>query len=140
MKRIEVASVVEEDEANRPYLRVDGIKTEKRTVTARLAFHKLMKDGTVKETVVNVKPGDSLEEKSGRSQYTGFEIDEINPGAGFVRFSNDVELRMGESQGADRRQAGLKEAALIVARYELLKPLAQDPCYITAAVQNGDHL
>ena len=102
VKRIEVASVVEEDEANRPYLRVDGIKTEKRTVTARVAIHKLMKDGTVKETVVNVKPGDSLEEKSGRAQYVGFEVDEINPGGGFVRFSNDVELRMGESQGADK--------------------------------------
>ena len=102
VKRIEVASVLKEDDENQIFLRLDGIKSEKQTVTARVAIHKLMKDGTVKETVVTVKPGDSLEAKASRPEYAGFEVDEISPGGGFVRFTNDVELRTGESRGADK--------------------------------------
>ena len=102
VKRIEVASVLKEDDANQIFLRLESIKTEKKTITARLALHKLMKGGTVKEQVVTIRPGDSLEKKSGRKEYTGFEVDEINPGSGFVRFANNVELKIGESRGADK--------------------------------------
>jgi type III restriction enzyme len=102
VKRIEVASVVKEDDANQVFLRLESIKTEKKTITARLALHKLMKDGTVKEQVVTIRPGDSLEKKSERKEYAGFEVDEINPGGGFVRFANNVELKTGESRGADK--------------------------------------
>ncbi len=69
VKRIEVASVVKENDANQVFLRLDSIKTEKKTITARLALHKLMKDGTVKEQVVTIQPGDSLEKKSERKEY-----------------------------------------------------------------------
>jgi large subunit ribosomal protein L3 len=61
-----------------------------------------MKNGTVREKVVTVRPGDSLEEKAERKEYGGFQVDEINPGAGFVRFANDVEIKIGQSQGVDR--------------------------------------
>jgi len=102
VKKIEVDSVVRENEENRPYLRVEDIRTERHTITARLAVHKLMKSGQVKEIVVTVRPGDSLEEKTNRSEYAAWQVDEINPGEGFVRFSNNVELKKGEEQGADR--------------------------------------
>jgi type III restriction enzyme len=102
VKRIEVASVVKEDDANQVFLRLEGIKTEKKTITARLALHKLMKTGIVKEQIVTIRPGDSLEKKSARKEYAGFDIDEINPGGGFVRFANNIELKTGESLGADR--------------------------------------
>ncbi len=131
VKRIEVASVVKENDENQVFLRLDGIKTEKKTITARIGLHKLMKGGTVKEQVVAVRPGDSLEKKAERPEYAGFEIDEINPGGGFVRFANNVELKVGESRGADkeaifeaqirytieehfRKQAKLKDAGLKV--------------------------
>ena len=102
VKKIEVDSVVRENEENRPYLCVEDIQTKKRTITARLAVHKLMKSGQVKETKITVRPGDSLVKKTNRSDYAGWEIDEINPGLGFVRFANTVELKKGEEQGADR--------------------------------------
>lgn len=102
VKKIEVDSVVRENEENRPYLRVEEIQTKKRTITARLAVHTLMKSGQVKETTVTVRPGDSLKEKTNRSDYAGWEVDEINPGGDFVRFANNIELRKGEEQGADR--------------------------------------
>jgi type III restriction enzyme len=102
VKRIEVASVVKEKDANQVFLRLEGIKTEKKTITAGIAIHKLMKDGTVKEKVVVCRPGDSLDKKSGRKEYAGFEIDEINAAGGFVRFVNNIELGNGESIGTDK--------------------------------------
>lgn len=102
VKRIEVASVVSEDDANQPFIRLEETSTRKNTITARIAIHKLMKSGVVKEQVVTVKHGDSLEEKAGRPEYAGFVIDEISPAGRYVRFTNNVELKVGESKGADR--------------------------------------
>jgi len=102
VKRIEVASVVKEDDVNQVFLRLDNISTQKNTITARIAVHKLMKSGVVKEQVVTVRPGDRLEEKASRPEYAPFVVDEINPGHGIVVFGNGIELRVGESQGADK--------------------------------------
>src|SRR5437660_2552341 len=52
VKRIEVASVIQETDANQVFLRLIGITSAKKTLTAHLAVHKLMKGGTVKEQVV----------------------------------------------------------------------------------------
>lgn len=102
VKRIEVASVTRDTETGQPFIRLERVDTKKKTVTARIAIHQLMKTGAVKEKSVTVRPGDSLEDKSGRPEYEGFEVDEINPGSGFIRFANNAELAVGESQGADR--------------------------------------
>ena len=102
VKRIEVASVIKENDANQVFIRLQDIQTKKRTITARLGVHKLMKSGAVKEATITVKPEDSLEKKTTRSEYQGFEIDEINPGLGFVRFANNIELQKGEEMGADK--------------------------------------
>jgi type III restriction enzyme len=102
VKRIEVASVVKEDDTAQPYLRLDGIETKKKTITAKLAVHKLMKSGAVKESVMAIRPGDSLQAKTKRTEYAGFEVDEINPGGGFVRFANNIEIQIGQELGADK--------------------------------------
>lgn len=102
VKRVEVAAVVREDDIAQPYLRLDSIKAQKKTLTARLAVHKLMKSGVVKERVITVRPGDSLEEKTRRKEYAGFDVDEISLSGGYVRFANDVEIMKGQELGADR--------------------------------------
>lgn len=102
VKKIEVHSVVQENDSNRPYIRVNEIQSRKNTVTASLVLHKLLKSGQVKETLVAVKYGDSLKDKAGRAEYEGFEVDEINPGGKFIRFANNVELKLGEEQGSDK--------------------------------------
>src|SRR5947209_15297073 len=102
VKRIEVASVVQENDANQVFLRLVSIATEKKNVTAQIAVHKLMKVGTVKEQVVTVKVGDTLEEKTGRIDYRGYEVSEINPGLDLLLFSNGVEIGVGETRGADK--------------------------------------
>jgi type III restriction enzyme len=102
VKRIEVASVVSEDDANVPFIRLEEISARKNTITARVAIQKLMKSGVIKEQVVIVTHGEALEEKAGRPEYAGFVVDEISPAGGYVRFTNNVELKVGESKGADR--------------------------------------
>lgn len=102
VKRIEVASVLKQDDVNLVFLRLDGIRAQKRTITARVAIHKLMRGGMVREKVVTVRPGDSLIDKAERPEYLGFAVDEISPGGGFVRFANNVELKIGDSRGADK--------------------------------------
>jgi len=102
VKRIEVASVMREGDTGQPYLRLDSIEAKKRTLTARLAIHKLMKSGIVKERVMSARPGDSLQEKTGRTEYAGFEIDEISLSGGYVRFANNVEIALGQELGADK--------------------------------------
>ncbi len=103
VKRIEIAGVEEKGSENQVFLRLDEIKVEKRTFSARLAVHKLMKDGTVKEQVVTIKPGDALEEKANRPEYAPFVVEEINAGEGYVRFANGIELKKGEARGADKQ-------------------------------------
>lgn len=102
VKRIEVASVVQENDANQVFLRLVGITTVKRSITAQIVVHKLMKDGTIKEQVVTVKVGDSLREKTGRIEYEDFTVSEINPGFDMVIFTNGIEIVIGETRGADK--------------------------------------
>jgi type III restriction enzyme len=131
VKKIEVASVVSEDDTIRPFLRLESIKSEKNTIKAKLAVHKLMKNGTIKETTITIKPTDSLQKKTNRAEYADYGIDEIKPGAGYIRFSNNVEINVGEEIGTNkeaifesqiryaieehfRKQARLKKAGIKV--------------------------
>jgi type III restriction enzyme len=131
VKRIEIAGEEMKGDENKVFLRLDEIKTAKTTLTARLGIHKLMANGTVKEQVVTVKPGESLEKKANRPEYAAFVVEEIDAGDQCVRFGNGMELRLGETQGADkaaifetqirytveehfRRQARLKDAGIKV--------------------------
>lgn len=102
VKRIEVASVVQEDDTILPYLKLEGITTNKKTIKAKIRVHKLMKAGNIKETVLTVGPGDSLQVKTGRTEYAEFDIDEINPGGQFVRFANNMEIKVEQEFGADK--------------------------------------
>jgi type III restriction enzyme len=130
VKQIDVAGVEREADANQVFLRLDSISAGKRTVSAKLAIHKLMAGGVVREKVVTVRNGDRLVDKATRPEYEGFDVDEIIPDYG-IRFTNDIEVRLGEARGADReaifeaqirytveehlrKQARLKEAGLKV--------------------------
>ena len=102
VKRIEVASVLEEDDFNQVFLRLEAIRSDKKTVQARLALHQRMANGTIKEKAYLFKPGSCLRDKAERPEYASFVIDEINPAGGTVRFKNGVEIALGQSQGADQ--------------------------------------
>ena len=102
VKRIEVASVVQSDDENRPYIRLESIRAVKHTITARVAVHQLRRDGRIKETSVTVVPGDRLAEKANREDYAPYVVDTIDAGQGTLLFGNDVELRLGQAVGVDK--------------------------------------
>ncbi|MCC6500373.1 MAG: DEAD/DEAH box helicase family protein [Anaerolineales bacterium] len=103
VKRVEVAGVEKESDENQAFLRLDEVNSEKKTLTARIAVHALLKNGTVKEKIITVKPGDTLEKKANRPDYAGFVVEEISVGNQSVLFQNNAELRVGESRGADKK-------------------------------------
>lgn len=117
VKRIEVAGIEKEVDANQLFMRLEGIKAEKQTISARLAVHKLMKDGSVKEQVVAVRAGDGLEEKTNRPEYAPLVVEEIDAGEGYVRFANGTELSLGESQGEDREAVFEEQIRYTVAEH-----------------------
>ena len=127
VKRIEVDGVLQKGDANRPFIQVNDIQSKKNTLTARLSVHKLMRDGTVKEQSVTVRPGDSLAEKTNRPEYNDYIVDEINLFSDFVRFTNGVEVERGESKGEDKDAIFETQIRLTIEEHfrkqERLKPL-----------------
>jgi len=102
VKKIEVASVVKEDDFNQVFIRVDEIRTAAKTIQAKIAVHQRMAGAGIKEKAYLFKPGDSLEKKADRPEYASFVIDEIHAGDQLVRFKNGVEVAVGQTQGADQ--------------------------------------
>jgi type III restriction enzyme len=102
VKKIEVASVLKESDVNQVFIRLDSIAAKKNKISAALTVNKLLKTGMVKQSKVTVRPGDNLFYKTNLTEYSAFVVDEINPGSNIMIFSNGSELRVGESQGADK--------------------------------------
>ena len=102
VKRIEVDAVAQDSDASRPFIRLEKVQTAKTVLKARLRVHALLKNGTVKERAISVKPGDDLAEKTGRREYEGYTVDEISVWPESVRFGNLVELAAGQEIGSDK--------------------------------------
>lgn len=104
VKRIEVDSVRKEDDYNQVFLRLEEVRSNKKNVQAKLAIHQRMAEGQIKEKAYLFKQGDRLSEKSDRPEYASFVIDEIDAREEFVRFANGIEIRVGQTQGADQAE------------------------------------
>lgn len=103
VKRVEVASVTPEDDFSRALIEVQKIETVRRTMTARLKLHRLMKSGKVSEKTIKVKPGDDLFKKTDLPEYQGYIVDRIAYGAVvFAVGGAQLKLRAGESIGRDK--------------------------------------
>lgn len=100
VKRIAVAGIESKRDYAAPFVRVISITHVKHTHSARVAIHKMMKDGTIREDVAKVRPGDSLYAKSNRPEYKDFRIVEI--GSTYIRFANNMEIYKGEEIGSDK--------------------------------------
>lgn len=103
VKKIEVASVISENNINRPFVHLHSVEAQKNRVTAKVSIHKLFKSGQIAESAVTVKAGDSLREKSGdRPEYDSYMIEEINVGLNWIRFTNGQTLHVGQEIGTDK--------------------------------------
>jgi type III restriction enzyme len=101
VKQIGVDSVTEGSDANQSFVELEGFRTGKRSVSARMKIWVNTANGPAKKTVT-VKNGDDLYTLSnGREMYKdGFIVNEIDAGEELVRFANDVTVRSGQPHGA----------------------------------------
>ena len=102
VKKIQVASVVKEDDFNQVFVSVEEIRSAAKKVQAKIALHKRMAGAAIKEKAFLFQPGDCLADKAERPEYASFVIDEINAAEQVVRFKNGVEIAVGQTQGADQ--------------------------------------
>ena len=101
VKQIGVDSVIEGSDANLAFIDLEGFRTGKKSVSARLTIWVNATTGARKKTVT-AKNGDDLYTLSnGREMYRGgFIVNEIDAGEQVVRFANDLAVRVGNPQGA----------------------------------------
>ena len=101
VKQIEVWSILEDENANRPYLRLKEVKAGRRSIAARIELD-VGTGPDVRRKVVSatVTKDRDLRVVSGRDIYEGYVVAEIRSDA--VDFENGVTLRLGEEVGPDR--------------------------------------
>jgi len=100
VKRIEVDSVLDEADFNKPFVHVKSISATKTKITAKLEIDVHAKHGPQRKAISVTKNGVDLFEASGeRANYRGYIVDEIDAGHGFVSFTNGVKLYQGDTHG-----------------------------------------
>lgn len=100
VKRIEVDSVTDGGDFNRPFLSLQSVTASKRGLVAKLMLDVELASGVKRKSVSVKRAEEDLFELSGqREVYRGYVVTEINADGGFVSFGNGVVLRVGESQG-----------------------------------------
>jgi type III restriction enzyme len=103
VKRIEVWSVLEDENSNRPYVKVVKINANTRGVTAQVEMD-VVGSGGAGRKVIKCGSLSDLRELSGIASYDGYVVEEINAGSSTVLFANGVEVSQGGVSGLDRDQ------------------------------------
>ncbi len=101
VKRIEVDSVLEDPDFNRPYVRVLDIKATKSKVSATLELD-VQGATSVLRKRVSISRGDEdlFTLSGGRAAYQGYRVSQIDAANGYVEFENGISLSPSEAQGA----------------------------------------
>jgi type III restriction enzyme len=102
VKRIEVAGFEDAGGGPAPFLQVQAITLQGQTPRAKLLVDRLLRSGETRRGSLIVKPGNRLDQRTGRQEYAPYYVEEIDPFAKCVRFRNGQELAEGESTGEDR--------------------------------------
>lgn len=100
VKRIEVDSVMEDADFNRPYIQLESVKASKTTLTAKVKIDIDSPQG-VKRKSISAKHGDDLQQlANGRSHYAGYVVTAIN--SDNIEFGNGISMVVGEVHGTQR--------------------------------------
>ncbi len=101
VKQIGVDSVIELRDANQAFVELEGFKTGKRSISAKLKVWVNGPNGPDKKSFT-VKNGDDLYNlsKERKTYKNSFIVNEIDADEGFVRFANDVTVRLNQPHGA----------------------------------------
>jgi len=105
VKKIEVDSVLEENNQNAPYLELEAVRSQKNTINIKLKIDVNEKDGIKRKSVTIKKSSRTgtecdLYKLSGeREIYRGYVVDAVDVMAQSITFSNGKTIFVGESWG-----------------------------------------
>ena len=104
VKKIEVDSVLEDADFNKPYIKVHSITPSKSAITARIEIDVQGRSGPTRKIVSLSKSGsDLLDLSGGRDNYRGYIVEGIESGyggTGFISYTNGIEVQVGEAYGS----------------------------------------
>ncbi len=101
VKRIEVDSVLEDENFNQPYIYVKSITAAKSKITAKLDIDVRGKNSPQRKTISIHKAHIDLFDLSGkRENYRGYVVECIDAGKQYISFCNGISLDAGETHGA----------------------------------------
>lgn len=124
VKRIEVDSVLDEADFNKPFIAIESVEPSRSKVTATIGIDVNGPSGPVRKSLRVSRNGVDLFDLSGeRDAYRGYIVDYIDAGSGHVAFTNGVVLSVGESKGANRDDV-MKAQTRETVREHLEKELA----------------
>jgi type III restriction enzyme len=99
VKRIEVDSVVDGGDFNRPYIAVKAITATKTRIAAKLEIDVEGASGCRRKTVTVTQESDLFALSGERENYRGYEVDLIDAGNQYLQFKNGVSLALGVTHG-----------------------------------------
>jgi type III restriction enzyme len=99
VKRIEVDSVVDGGDFNRPYIAVKSITATKTRIAAKLEIDVEGASGCKRKTVTVTQESDLFALSGQRENYRGYEVDLIDAGNQYLQFKNGVSLVAGTTHG-----------------------------------------
>ena len=116
VKQIDVWSVLQDEDTNRPHVRLVKVNRGKRTINARVELDCASGSGVKRKTVtVNVEDKADLARVSERSAYDGYVITLIE--AGGIEFGNGVYVGIGETYGVSRDQIQRVQISTAIRRH-----------------------
>ena len=95
VKRIEVLSVVKENDYNSLFIQCEDIVANAKGLYAVLRLNKKLKSG-YKPTSIKISKEDSIEEKTGNPDYKDLRITKIDAQWGIIEFDNGLTLNKGQ--------------------------------------------
>jgi len=103
VKKIEVDSVIDEDNFNNAYIEVKSIDQKKTKISAKVKIHVNTESGA-KVKKLTISNGDDLYEKSNeREIYSdGFVVEGLDAGYGYIEFANGLTVEEGQVHGGLR--------------------------------------
>lgn len=103
VKKIEVLSVVKEEDFNNAYIKCLDIVADDKGIRAKIELNQKQKAG-YKIKSLFVKQGEDLFKKSGNIDYKEFVVAGIHAGYNYIKFSNGVTIKKGEDLGGSKKE------------------------------------
>lgn len=104
VKKIEVMSVVKDDDYNGAFIRCVDIIADAKGIKAKLEVNKKTKSGSKLTTITISSRDNDIYKKTASPEYEGLMVSKIDARYGFVELSNGTTINKGQDLGGDRQE------------------------------------